>query len=299
MNDLEIVRRIVFDEATDDEREYYVDNLMSEFEKSIGKPFWEFTKDDEIDREVFEFNKAKGELGYMDCPRCNNKGFYAVNQDGHMVTLDCPCVQTRKTLRQLEKSGLGNMLEICTFDNFDCDSDWQKSIYNKAKAFVNSKTNWFYIGGQSGTGKTHLCTAITKELILQGRSAKYMLWLDESVKLKQCKANKPDEYERLIEEIKNVEVLYIDDFLKVGKNQEPTTADINLAMEILNYRYNIARESKNCKYITIISSERRIDEILDYDEATGSRIVEMTRPDYLIFVGGGDDKNYRLKEIKN
>ena len=45
----------------------------------------------------------------------------------------------------------------------------------------------------------------------------------------------------LIELYKNVEVLYIDDLFKTGKSegglQKPTAGDINLAFEIINYRY--------------------------------------------------------------
>ena len=49
--------------------------------------------------------------------------------------------------------------------------------------------------------------------------------------------------ERLLEEIKNVEVLYIDDFLKTKEN-------LALIWEIIDYRYI------NPKLITIISTEK-------------------------------------------
>ena len=194
----------------------------------------------------------------------------------------------------MEKSGLGNLLKLYSFDKFECNEDWQQLIYDKAKAFVNDDKNWFYIGGNSGSGKSHLCTAIVKELLKQGLPTKYMLWLDESVAIKQAVTNSA-EYQSLMNEIKNTQVLYIDDFLKTGKNEEPTQADIKLAMEILNYRYNQARSDKSKRYITIISSERSVGEITNYDEATGSRITEMTKPDYYLYIAPDKNKNYRLK----
>ena len=127
----------------------------------------------------------------------------------------------------------------------------------------------FFIGGQAGAGKTHICTALVGQLIQKGYGAKYMLWKDESAKLKRV-MHESAQYERLLQELKSVPVLYIDDFFKTSVNSEgnktpPTQGDINLAFEILNYRYNQDR-------ITIISSEMTIKEIIACDEAVGSRI---------------------------
>lgn len=58
-------------------------------------------------------------------------------------------------------------------------------------------------------------------------------------------------------------VLYIDDFLKGSVSE----ADLNLAYQLLNARYNAARR-------TIISSELSIGEIAGYDEAIAGRIFE-------------------------
>ena len=70
---------------------------------------------------------------------------------------------------------------------------------------------------------------------------------------------------------KTVEVLYIDDLFKTEQGRNPTTADVNIAFEILNYRY------RNPELITIISSERTIQDIVKIDEAVGSRIFEKSR----------------------
>jgi DNA replication protein DnaC len=113
-----------------------------------------------------------------------------------------------------------------------------------------------------------------------------MLWRDEATRIKAL-INDYDEYDRLTNELKEAEVLYIDDFLKTQRGQQPTSADVNLAFEILNYRYN------NPSLITIISSELTEDELLDIDEATGGRIYERAKKAFSI--AGDRKKNYRIK----
>ena len=103
----ELIRKLTFGEATDEEKKYYIDNLMGEYEKSINKPFWEFTRDDEINQDVINYNNTTGRLKFVDCPKCKNKGMVAVNIDGHYVLEDCDCLQVRRTLKLMQQSGLG------------------------------------------------------------------------------------------------------------------------------------------------------------------------------------------------
>ena len=114
-----------------------------------------------------------------------------------------------------------------------------------------------------------------------------MLWRDEAVVLKYLVGDNV-EYSNKINYFKNAYVLYIDDFLKTKKGEMPTAADINLAFEILNYRYN------NKKLITIISSERTIDEFSDIYESVGGRIYQKTMLHY-INIDIDKNKNYRLR----
>ena len=140
-------------------------------------------------------------------------------------------------------------------------------------------------------GKSFICTAICGELLKQGYEVRFMSWLEESIKLKQ-NINNAEVYERLVYPYKNVEVLYIDDFWKNENSQPPSPADVKLANEIINYRYNKARISKRpCR--TILSSERLASQILAYDEATGGRLIEMSGKYFI--ENQGKEKNYRLR----
>ena len=91
-------------------------------------------------------------------------------------------------------------------------------------------------------------------------------WRDESTALKSLVTDAAA-YTGRMRVLKKTEVLYIDDFLKGGD----TDADIRLAYEILNSRYN----DRGLR--TILSSEMTPEKLLRRDEALGGRIYERAR----------------------
>lgn len=248
-------------------------------------------------------NELPGDMhvvdGY-DCPICKNKGVvYEPKKDerGNWIEQGyfCKCFKIRSSKRKLKRSGLQNIIDDNTFDKYKADEPWQKAIKAAALRFIEDKENtWFFIGGASGAGKTHICTAIAGHYLNMGKSVKYMLWRDDVVKLK-ASVNDSEAYEKIMSEFKTADVLYIDDLFKTGKNnegmpQKPTGADINIAFELLNYRYN------NPNMITLISSECRVTDILDIDESVGGRIAERTiQHGYGINIKPDRTKNYRLR----
>ena len=243
-----------------------------------------------------DYNKQPGTLddGY-DCPVCLNKGdIWRAGQDYRGTwthfSADCKCMAIRRTIRRMQRSGLKNIIKDYTFDKFLATEPWQQTIKGAAVEYAKHPEGWFFIGGQSGAGKSHLCTAICREFLLGGREVKYMLWRDDVVQLKNAVTD-AEQYHSLMEHYKKVDILYIDDLFKTGKapdggKQRPTAADVNAAFEILNFRYN------DPKKLTIISSECTIDDILDIDEAVGGRIFERAKA----FILKPDKRrNYRLR----
>lgn len=240
---------------------------------------------------VDSYNASEGDLheedGY-ECALCKNKGFIAkIDEDGYEVLQTCKCQKIRATLSRAKRSGLGDILKDYTFAKYEAKDSWQQEIKEKARQFcTDDEAKWFYIGGQVGSGKTHICTAIASHYIKAGKELRYMLWAEDS---KMLKANvNEDVYQKKMSEYKNADVLYIDDFLKVKQGEAPTSADINIAFEIINHRL-----MSNDK-ITIISSEKQLNEIMDYDEATMSRIFQKTG-NYKFSISKDRSKNYRLK----
>lgn len=254
------------------------------------------------------YNRKEGHLHLQDgyhCAICKNKGYIAKAEKtefGYWTKMEyyCECQSVRKTIRQMKKSGLESIIGKYNMANYTTTEEWQKGVHDKANRFIRQRLeykesdDWFYIGGASGSGKTHICTAICRELLLKELSVRYMLWRDDAVKLKSALLDFA-EYDRMMKELKNVDVLYIDDLFKSGNTgesgrQKPTAADINLAFELLNYRYN------NPKLITIISSECTTSDLLNIDEAIGGRIAERARGFTTNLTPDGK-KNYRMKNV--
>lgn len=290
----QILGAIYTGRATEEDKQYYIENYMSEEEKQIGKPLYEMTEQEEKKYKVLCYNNKQGDLTGYDCPKCKNRGDTMFIQNGYEVYKTCSCWTIRNTIKRMEECGLGNLLSLYTFDKYEQTEDWQKDTFNKAKEFVTGDKNWFCMLGESGSGKSHICTAISRELLKQGMDLKYMMWLDDVTVLNQSIVNNPERYEALMKELKETQVLYIDDFFKSDNEVKPSPADIKRANEILNYRYNKARMDKSKRWVTIISSERTLDQLLSYDKALAGRIYEMTKPNNIIMLSGLE-KNYRLR----
>lgn len=231
-------------------------------------------------------NDAIGGLDGVGCPVCRNKGYTAESRDGRIVCVECECMARRRSVARIEKSGLGDMLERYTFDSYQTPEPWQKTAKQKATDYLSDNSGkWFVAAGAVGSGKSHLCTAICGELLNAGLEVRYMLWRDDGGRIKAA-VNDSAEYHRLLDPLKTVQVLYIDDFFK-AKDGKPQSGDVNLAFELLNYRYN------RTDLVTIISTELTVEQILDVDQAVGSRIYQRCKEYYLKITGSG--KNWRLR----
>ena len=257
-----------------------------------------------IEMKCRTFNEISGNLNDIDgynCDKCRNKGFIAetklIGNEWSEIHCECSCRKIRRAVMRLIKSGLKNIIKEYTFDNFKASEKWQTALKEAAVRYAQNPEGWLFIGGQSGSGKTHLCTAAAGYLLNSGKEVKYMLWRDDVTRLKGCISNDSDEYHNLISSYKTAEVLYIDDLFKNGKGndgrvQAPTGADIQIAFEILNYRYN------NRQLATIISSERSLYDLIAIDEAVASRISEMSFDKGFCFNIKADiRRNFRLRNI--
>lgn len=221
------------------------------------------------------------------CEKCKNKRLIGIVEciDGvwYQSTIPCECQQLRKNQKNLKASRLE---DLKSFDDYIAREKWQKDIKEKAQRFVNEPSRCFFIGGQSGIGKTHLCTAIALEMINKGKTLLYMCWKKEVDELTNFSDN---ERFKKLEEYANVDILYIDDFLK-PHGDGYSRSEIGLAFDIVDRRY------RNPRMITIISSELTIKNMISIDQATVGRIVEMADK-YTTNIASDLGKNYRLKGI--
>lgn len=234
----------------------------------------------------------------IDCEACLNKGsVYVVltGEDGvaRMYFKQCSCMKRRLAVRRIRESGMERALETCKFERFAVENEWQQRMKDAALAYLNDGVRegaWLYIGGQSGSGKTMICTA-TVGVILRKRAVRYMTWPHEAHKIKAV-ANDAEQYEALVKPLKEADVLYIDDFWKPtfgrdGREDVATGADVRLAFDVLNYRYVN-------RLPTIISSEWFSSELAKIDEAVAGRVIESAGV-YRVDIGRDKARNCRLR----
>lgn len=240
---------------------------------------------------IDSYNKTVGDLTGYDCSKCINRGRYATHKEGGGVSfVECDCMKIRRCIQKMEASGLREVIRDWTFEAYKDSESWQTTIKQGAMAYADKLEGWLLFCGQSGSGKTHLCTAVCRRRLLDGDEVRYMPWRQDVRELKSMDSSAQVE---ALKKLQIVPILFIDDLFKAGRAADgscnPTAADINIAFDIINYRYTQ-------KLPTIISTERTPAELVEIDEAAGGRIVEMAQGNtYLIEKKQG--RNYRLRGV--
>jgi DNA replication protein DnaC len=226
------------------------------------------------------------------CDKCKDTGWVDV---GNNTVAKCACRLAREAEDRLRKSGLAAALELQTFDTFVVKTDLQKRLKELGQRYVqdlfadpqNQRRPWLYIGGNPGSGKTHICTAVCGEVLKRNVGVRYMQWVDVARQLKASVND--DDFEDLVADYINVSVLYIDDLLKQKYTDSPvfTEADVKIAFTILNARYIMNKP-------TVISSEwDLVNQLLPADEGVFSRVYERSRA-HRLTVERNARNNFRL-----
>ena len=204
---------------------------------------------------------------------------------------ECACVRRARNQKRIRDSGLEKLVEKCTFDNFRTVESWQAEMKRKAFEYLDdsNRQNSFFIAGQSGSGKTHLCTAICNEIMKDGGRLIYFQYVKDGTRLKQI-VNEREQYEVAVDSLIEIPFLCIDDLFK----QEVSSADIRLMYEIINGRHIAQRP-------TIISSERSLAYIKEArngdGEAIAGRIFEACGYGRFCIELTGSNKNQRFCQV--
>jgi len=206
---------------------------------------------------------------------------------GEQIHHKCSCIEKRGALARLRELGFAEQTKRYTFKNYQTPQPWHKKAKEIALRFVeNPDRQWLLLAGQSGARKTHLAVAVAAALFRQGLSLHYMRWVQSASQLK-ANVNDSTVYQEMLQPMRKCDVLYIDDLWKCKGQAEPSDADVRLAFDILDYRYNY-----NGGYITIISTEWTREELIRIDEAVGGRILEKAKDSQIVLTG--EEKNWRL-----
>ena len=243
----------------------------------------------EIDRIYSERVSTPAEEKHYECLKCKDTGFIQVQDEcGREVSRKCDCGEVRRVRKLMEKSGISREFQKKKFEDFETrDIPQLVKAKDKAVRYLQSfediesqRRNSIMFCGQPGSGKTHLGVAICSGLMNRGIAVAYMPYRNAVTKIKQ---NMTDEerYSEMLGQYMKARVLYIDDLLK-GKLTE---ADVNIVYEIVNYRY-----MNNLPLI--VSTEKNLNELVEFDEAVASRLIEMSREN--IATLHGKELNYRI-----
>lgn len=224
------------------------------------------------------------------CTTCKDTGQIIVKREcyGRFYTgiIECNCKKVERYKKNIEKSGLKEKLAVTKFKNFEAYNKELK--LNKALALsfaYELDGNSALLLGQSGSGKTHLATAICGVILYEHKIP--LIYATYREIIANIKPLTMDLTARIkaMDKYLNVPVLYIDDLFK----GTATETDESIIFEILDYRYN-----RNLK--TIITSENSIEELLARNEALIGRIIEQSNGYILKFANTG---NYRLKNLND
>lgn len=198
------------------------------------------------------------------------------------------CISKNSTLISMENKD--NKVKIQDYKTLD---GYKYCFTVPSHIWVMRRNGRILITGNCG--KTHICTAIVGSLIKKKiYDIKYVVWEELAILLKQETYEDKNSYNERLDDLRNCEVLYIDDLFKTT----PSEADIKNCFNIINYRYNLSNSHKEENFITIISSEKTIAELLKIDEAIASRIIELANG-YTIDIGKDVNKNYRIKKAQS
>ncbi|MBQ9940676.1 MAG: ATP-binding protein [Clostridia bacterium] len=111
-----------------------------------------------------------------ECKKCRDTGYDGINL--------CSCAKKLLTLESYKSSGMYRLITTQSFDNFSLDvyksaehKKHMSTIFNNAKKYArefnpDSSPSLFF-AGDTGLGKTHISSAIAKEVIDKGYSVVY------------------------------------------------------------------------------------------------------------------------------
>ena len=213
------------------------------------------------------------------CKICSDSGFVGTKM--------CSCFREMLITENIKSSGMGSLIDKQSFDNFDLE--WyranddaysrMKTNFDIAKDFADSfntssgETLLFF--GKTGTGKTHLSTAIAKKVIESG-------------------------FEVLYDSAQNIVSAFETDHFKSGygpyepKGDKYLECDLlildDLGTEFVNQFtvsciYNLLNTRQNKGLSTVISTNLSYEELSrKYEDRIFSRIVG-SQSRVLLFVG--------------
>lgn len=222
-----------------------------------------------------------------DCPECGDTGYVGIRM--------CNCMKRALTLAGFESSGIANLLETQTFDNFSLDFYREKPevlramtglsqfVRDYAETFDPDQSKSLLLMGGTGLGKTHLSSAIARRVIERGFDVFYVTAINmiSDFEAEQF-GNRHDARGHFTDKYFECDLLILDDLGTELTNQFTVSC-----------LYNVLNMRINRRLPTIISTNLMQNELMQkYSERITSRLLGEFR--ILPFLG----TDIRLQKLK-
>lgn len=203
------------------------------------------------------------------CGKCEDTGYYNYKE--------CECLKAELARISIENSGVGDLVKLQRFENFDLSyyAGVEKELVamtatfnfvkNYAENFVPEKSPNLLFIGATGLGKTHLSTACAKVVIERGNTVVYDTAQNilSDFEQERFRRDYSDSGEKLTQKYFDCDLLIIDDL---------GTELINSF--IVSTLYNLINSRINSHKPMIISTNLSRNEIMSrYDSRIASRMI--------------------------
>lgn len=198
---------------------------------------------------------------HYECPLCEDRGYL----DGGI----CACMKAALAKESVARSGIGQLLESETFENFSLD--YYEDKLNAAKNLRSCKDfaatlhgNLLLMGG-TGLGKTHLSSAIVGRVLESGRFAVYTTVGDliSDYEYERFHRGRDESADERTAKYARCDLLVIDDLGTEVCNQ--------FTVGVL---YSVINDRLNRRLATVISTNLTINEIKErYVDRVASRLL--------------------------
>lgn len=213
--------------------------------------------------------------------------FIVEDEMGYEVRITTPYGVKKSILHEMRVNNILNLAKTkeYSFETYEANEEWQKQIKQNAKDYADNfdGNSWFLITGITGSGKSHICTSMVFRLASRCIKTRYVSWLTFKNELKGDLNNAKSK----VHAVKQFPVLYIDDFLKTGNDEPPTSYDLEVATEIIWHRYE-----NNLP--TILSTEYDLTKVANFNTAMVGRINQMASG-YINMIGDDEARDWRAK----
>lgn len=218
------------------------------------------------DQSFFEENLSP--LKEKPCDLClsthRNGRFHYLDDEGYPCMFICTSRHTcpkigryhSRRIEHLKKtSRMPDDLLRKSIDNFTISEWWQHNVMTMLSMWTYTDQKWVCLTGGPGTGKTHICSALSVDLLNQGIEVFYTYFAELMEHIRYYD-------ESFLEKARNVPVLFLDDLYKGNISFQ----EIKATAALINYRYTH-------DLVTLITTEKTPDELFEIDQATTGRII--------------------------